>query len=509
MADMNPDSPADDAATAPSDAASARSRGRSRPAVAAPRGAHSSGRFARAISITFRIVLGCAFIGVGFGIYAALVNSAPTIEPRSDENGAARLLVVEPKLIPIQRAWTGFGTAEATDRADVPARVTAIVVEVPAAIEAGRSVRAGELLVRLDESDFQRQVESATAAIAELDAQLDRISIEADAAAERVRLANRDLEIARADEDRVRRATEAEAARQRELDTAIQRTLNAERAVIAAREAVDSLRPRRAQLAALRLAQESILRRAEDDVDRCIIRAPIDGVLQAVDVKLGENVAAGQRIARVVGLERIEIPIRLPASARREIAVGDPVELSSDGRAMDVRTDHDRTSDDRTSDDRRERRWRAEVVRIAPQDDPQTRTMTIFAELSQSADDVDLLPPGRFVQGSVLSGRPVMRSVIPRRAVRADRVLVVRDGFVRSEDIAVDFTLERSIPEFGLDDTLWVALQRPLADGDLVVVDGGRGAVPGQAAVAILPSGREARAAATAVRPESSGSTAP
>jgi len=437
-------------------------------------------RVGPAVSIAFRVVLGVIFIGVAVGIFAQLVATAPTIEPRTDTDGGPRLVVIDPREVAINRQWTGFGTAEATDRADVPARVTAVVVEVPRTIEAGRAVRAGDLLVRLDDSDFQRQVESSTAAIAELAAQLDRLAIEADAAAERARLAARDLEIAKADEERVRRAAEEQAARQRELDQAVQRSMDAERMLIASREAIDSLAPRRAQLDALRQVQQSLLRRAQDDVERCVIRAPIDGVLQHVDVKPGENVAAGQRVARVVGLSRIEVPLRLASSARREIALGDTVDLFDDGRG------------DRT--------WRAEVVRIAPQDDPMTRTMTIYAELVQDPGAVDLLPPGRFVQGSVTAGLPVRRVVVPRRSVRADRLLVVREGVVRSVEIAVDFPVEQSFPESGLDDTLWLALRDAPALGDLVIVDAGRNAVPGQTVVAVFPNGREAHVDAR--RPE-------
>ena len=61
------------------------------------------------------------------------------------------------------------------------------------------------------------------------------------------------------------------------------------------------------------------------------------------------------------------------------------------------------------------------------------------------------------------------------RALKADRVRLVRDGTLTSRAVEVDYHLERSFPQLGVPDTQWVVLRSGLAPGDLVLVNAARG----------------------------------
>jgi multidrug efflux pump subunit AcrA (membrane-fusion protein) len=194
-------------------------------------------------------------------------------------------------------------------------------------------------------------------------------------------------------------------------------------------------------------------------------------VLQSVDVEVGENLAAGQRVARVVDLRRIEVPLRLPASARAGIAVGDDVLLHATGGS------------DRT--------WPARVARIAPEDDATTRTVAVYVELNQDPHDPAALAPGQFLRGTVSSSGAQLRWVVPRRALAGDRLLLVNDGRIVSRAVEIDFQIERKLPQLGLPDDEWVVLREPLREGDRVVVNAARGLADGLAVTAV-PAGSEA-----------------
>lgn len=282
-----------------------------------------------ALSVVTRVVVCAVVLAFSAAIFWVLFDTKP--EPSETDRGNAlpRVVVMRADPVALQRPWTGYGSAEAMDSADVPARVTAVVVEVPPEIVAGRSVRAGQLLARLDESDFLRQVEISTETIKQLDAQLAQIEVEEQSWRQRMTLAEEDRRLARNDLERVQRALEAGAAKEREVDQANQTLMAAERVLIAAQEELSKVPTRKAALAGQRGRESALLKQAQENLERCRIVSPLDGVLAAVDVELGENVMAGQRIARVVNLDHVEVILRLPAGARRDVHIGDAVDRKS------------------------------------------------------------------------------------------------------------------------------------------------------------------------------------
>jgi len=397
----------------------------------------------------------CAgLLATGLMVMSVLVRTRP-VPARTDVAGnAPRIMVMVAGPVDVRRQWDGYGTAEAMDSADVPARVTATVIGIPDRVLAGSSVESGAVLVRLDDSDFARQEEIARHAIADIDAQLRRIGIQQKSWTERVRLAGEQVTLARAEFDRVFAAFERGVAKQREVDTAKQGWIATLRDETAAREEHDGLSPRRSALEAQRLGHESQLRLARQNVERCRITSPIAGVIQTVDVEVGESLAAGQLVARVVDLRRIEVALRLPSSARATIGLDDRVELRATGSA--------------------DRSWSVRVARIAPENDATTRTMGVFVEVEQDPTRRGTLVPGQFVRGRVTASDPETRWVIPRRALAGERVLLVEAGRITSRPVEVAFHVEIEFPALGVPDQQWVVLAAPLPEGALVVVNSAR-----------------------------------
>ena len=407
-----------------------------------------------AVSIATRIVVCAILLIAAIATFIALKQSAPKPVASHAANATPRVLVMQARPVPIQRQWEGFGTVRAMESANVPARVTATVIERPEEIRAGRNVTKGQLLVGLDDSDFQRQVEIATQAIRDIDAQLNRLEVEEQSWTRRAEIATEDVRLARADFERVQQALQRDAARQRELDQAQQSLNTAIGTEVATREELDKIGPRRASLLALRLQEEATRRLAVQNVERSRIASPIDGVLQSVDVEIGENIAAGQRVARIVSLHRVEVPLLLPASARPLVSVGDAVTLR--GNNAEIRL------------------WDANVTRISPEDDAATRTMQVFVEVQQDPAQGPILAPGQFVQGVVTSSDLQDRWLVPRRAIDHERVMLIEDGRVKSVQVEGDFTIEAEVPALGLPDLQWVVLDESLPSNALVVVDSSR-----------------------------------
>ena len=419
-------------------------------------------------AIIFRILICIVLVGAGLGVVAALVATKPDAGRNAAKAPPPRVAVIEIKPVEIDEFVRGYGTARALESADVPARVGAVVARLGENYAVGRSVAKDEVLVELDASDFREQVEIAREAIRAIEAQVAVIETQARAARETAALIAREKEIAANDLARVEAAAREGAAQAREVDLSRAAVIAAMRALVAADDAVASIAPRLQALAAQKAVEEARLKLTLSSAERCTIRAPIAGELQIADLEIGESVAPSQMIARVVDRTHIEIPLRIPASMRSLAPIGARAEILL--RANEERFD-------------------GAIARVAPEDDAATRTATVFVEVVQAETQLgtSALAPGAFVEARIAAGRPVARTLVPRRAIRDDFVMLVENGRVRPMRVAVDFAHSDPLPDSGVADTDWAVLVEPLPTGAMGVLDGSRSLTEGQEISPVKP----------------------
>lgn len=416
------------------------------------------------ISIAIKAGTGLGAVAIALAIYGGLVATKSKPETVKGEPTLMLVDVIPATTAQVTRTWEGFGTARPMNSADVSAQVTARVVERGEHIEPGNRVEKGDVLVRLDPIDFEQRLESALQLVASIDADLAAISIEEARLAERVELAREELGVRQREYERATRALEEGAGNVTEVEVRLAVVQRSEGEMIALQQQSDLIAPRRARLNAQLASANADLRLAEENLDRTEIRSPISGTIQSVTPEVGELLTAGQAVARVVDLSRLEVPLRLPASCVTDIAPGALVTLRPDGPSP--------------------AQWQGNVARIAPESDPATRMVTVFVEVQQSdnAFGGNLLP-GRFVVGSVRSAHAASHVIIPRSAVKRGRVTVV-SGIAGGYQIArmsvdVSFYVDLARPEIDPDETQWAVIKAGLSEGDKVVL-GTRELTPGQ-----------------------------
>ncbi len=279
------------------------------------------------IALATRLAVVALLLAVGVGVSALFLINPPTPAERGPQAGRVEVPVFRTHQAMVARQWRGYGTANAMDAADVPARLTATVENVPPQIEAGRPVEKGDLLVQLDATDFQHDAQMAQQRLVELRPQLDQLKVQQTRLAERMKLEKEDTEVAQREFDRVQRLMKRNAGTQQEVDRAQREVIVAQRARVNTAEALEQIPAQREQLNAQIEAQNAAIEQAKLNIKRTHITSPMAGILDAVDVEEGESIASGQRVARVVSLARIEVPLRLPASARGDLVVGDEAVL--------------------------------------------------------------------------------------------------------------------------------------------------------------------------------------
>lgn len=114
---------------------------------------------------------------------------------------------------------------------------------------------------------------------------------------------------------------------------ALQRRLEAEEARL---ERFDALRDVREEAGRAMLArQEQKVERLEEQVEALSVTAGMSGVVQDIEVDEGENIAAGEAVARVVDPEALIARIRVPERQAGDLAAGMTTYIDARGETME------------------------------------------------------------------------------------------------------------------------------------------------------------------------------
>ena len=252
------------------------------------------------------------------------------------------------------------------DSATVTALVAGPVADVR--VSGTQVVKKGDILVILDDADQRIAVADAEAALrqarqrygqasANADAARSRVSARgADVAQARARLRDADAAVAKARAELARResiagtgavsAEELTAARTALASAGAARDLAA--AGISSAEATRGsaggdlgaaealVRGTTIDTAPDIAAAQARLEKAQLDLARTVIRAPVDGVVTNKQVQVGQRIAAGAPIMVVVPVSTAYVDANFKESQFKRIRIGQPVELTSDYYGGDV-----------------------------------------------------------------------------------------------------------------------------------------------------------------------------
>jgi len=248
------------------------------------------------------------------GRTGAPASSGPT-EPVV-ELARADMLRIEPGRL--TRTLPVTGTLAASAQTLVRARVAGDVLDIP--VREGMSVSAGQLLARIDPTDFELRVNERTAQLRSAQAQLDQ----------------------------ARRTLENNA---RLLDKAF-----------ISQNAFDNAQSAVEVAAAARDGAEALLSQARKALADTRILAPMTGIVAQRFVQPGEKISPDGRIVSIVDLSRIELEAAVPASEIASVKIGQRAQIRIEGMAQPSS---------------------ARVLRINPSTAAGTRSVTVYLGLDK------------------------------------------------------------------------------------------------------------------------------
>lgn len=306
----------------------------------------------------------------------------------------------------VARTVVATGTLAAEDQVVVGTKVPGRLAEI--AVDMGTRVRRGDVVARLDASDYRLRVEQADAALQQARVRLglppsgtdERVNPEQTSI---VRQAGAVLEEARLTRDRAARLVEQELIARAQFDTA---EANLKVAEGRYHDALEEVRTRQALLAQRR----SELELARQQLADTAMTTPIDGAVAVKQASVGEYLAAGAPVATVVRLHPLRLRMNVPEREAAGVRAGQAVRLTVEGDPV---------------------AYQGRVVRLSPIVQEQNRTLSVEAEVP---NERALLRPGAFARAEIVSeaSQPVIR--VPADTIVTfagiEKVLVVRQGTI-------------------------------------------------------------------------------
>jgi HlyD family secretion protein len=369
----------------------------------------------------------------------AVKSETPTAEPPATE-APLPVAAAPARRAEIVLRITATGLTRARREVVSTPQVGGEITELP--IREGQMVGQGELLLKIDDREYQLAVAEARAAL--LDAQVEHALMKGtdttSAPSPRVHNPVQTVDV----EEAARRWEEA----QRKARAGQLSTQDYDKARLEYETALVLSGQKREELIASKSGLTrawNALKRAELNLAHTEIRAPFSGLVADVKVEKGQQVSPGQECMRLVDLSQLEVDLAVLESEVGLVREGRKAEVSFVAFPGET--------------------FSGEVVSINPRVDPETKTCRVRVRL---ANPQRKLKAGMYAFAKIEAQSFPDRFVVPKAAVlvRDNRklVFIVRDGLAKWCYV-----------DTGLEDEQWVEILGSafdLKEGELVITSG-------------------------------------
>lgn len=326
-----------------------------------------------------------------------LALAACSEHPQSNTAKAASKQAPDPVLVRTEAAASRVldrtilvtGTLQPDETVTVSTEVAGRITRINA--DFGQFVRRGEVIVELDATEYNLQVQRATAALNQALARLGLPAYNGKLAPPETTPAVRQA-VAQLEDFKFK--FESATKLVKTGDIAQDRFHEIEKAYRARQAVVDAARDEmRTQWMSV-AAMEADLRLAEKRRGDTRVKAPFDGVVGEKLISAGQYVKDNMGILKVVKVYPMRLRAEIPESAANLVKAGSSLRFTTDAAPG--------------------AEFQAVVRELNPALDVRNRTLTVEARMSQADNR---LRPGMFVQVQLVSERNAEIVTVPRRAV--------------------------------------------------------------------------------------------
>ncbi|MDR3109678.1 MAG: HlyD family efflux transporter periplasmic adaptor subunit [Planctomycetaceae bacterium] len=228
------------------------------------------------------------------------------------KNTEPQLSVNTVEVVPIVRHLSGIDFN--IDGEVVPYRQLDIVPEIQGRVvyksencRLGRSVKAGEVLFRIDAADYELEAEQLTEAVNQAEANLNENKVQLENSKKELELAKRQRELKLLDFNRNKSLVEGKVVSVSELETAQSNLLNTEETVQKLENQIRIYATQTDKLDVALRKDRIALKVAELNLKRTEVKSPISGVVTSDSFEVNTFIQRGTSVAKILDISQLEI----------------------------------------------------------------------------------------------------------------------------------------------------------------------------------------------------------
>lgn len=282
-----------------------------------------------------RKVRTAVFTAIGLVAVAAITVALARLKPADPTMDSASIWTGRVERGPMLRQVRGTGSLVPIDVRVIPAASDGQVERI--AVQPGSNVQADTVIIELSNPELQLAAQDADLKLRAAQADLDRLSVQLqseilaqEAEAARVESEYKQAKLrADADDQLIAKGLISPLTQKLSRVTADELAnrfrIAKERLQFASRSMESQLASQRSVIEQLSAARD--LRRTQ--IAALQVRAGIAGVLQRVEVELGQRVASGAALARVAEPTQLKAELKVPETQAKDIALGQKVQVDT------------------------------------------------------------------------------------------------------------------------------------------------------------------------------------
>lgn len=357
----------------------------------------------KAIKIVLLVFLG-SIVLTGCGTSSGTAATSDASGRAKAADSLRKVTTVTAVEMPLEQLIVVTGTLGAEQEIILGMKVAGRISELP--VDLGSAVQKGDVIARLDTTDFDLRLRQSAAALEQArvrlglpptgtneDVDLERTSL--------VREARATMDGTRFRLDRATQLYEKGLMAKSDFDVTNSAYKVAEAQYA---DALDEARNRQGVLS----QRKSELEIARQQLVDTVLYAPISGAVRQRSANVGQYVSAGTPIVNLVQMSPLRLRTDVPEREALNIRAGMLVRVTVEGTS----TIHE-----------------GRVVRLSPSVDEANRTLLVETEIPNASN---VLRPGSFARAEIIASSSQRGLIVPGAAVVSfagiDRVFTVRDG---------------------------------------------------------------------------------
>jgi RND family efflux transporter MFP subunit len=264
-------------------------------------------------NIKTRIAVCIVILGLGIAILSGLLMITSKPEEKPMDQQLIRLVTEPVSVDNISLKISDYGTVRPSRQVKIASELKGNIIYVKPGLEEGSLVEKGEVLVKIEDSDYKIALKEAEAEEAQLKAEKSITERTVKDIQRELKELERDYELEQKNYNRQKVLFDKKVSTQSDLENAEQALAQKRKSCIIAEASLAQAELQIQSISAKIEKAEASRQQAELNIKRSNIKAPFSGRIEAIPVEENEYINAGEDLFEIADDGSLEIPISLDA----------------------------------------------------------------------------------------------------------------------------------------------------------------------------------------------------